>query len=309
MTIRLIALALALAGCAKGDVEDAKPAPEATNGAPVTSLAEIEGLWLVERFGDFTPGWQNGAGWRRSYVEVRKGGLAYAVGCNHSGNAASLGADGILRDHSEEGGRLQTLMGCPPEQEQRDGRFFAFFGTNPQVTRMAPDRIRLASSAGELVLVTPAAWRRANAPALSEITGRWVPQSSTTYEGAGSRGSGFERDGAIIITEDSIDWTACAEAGVGGRWDKAAQFTVTRAPTGTCRMGEAFPGHDAGLILARILAAGPAVVRTGEHHITLVAGSDEVTLESEASVLNPPPLPPPPLPLPPGVPPPPPPLR
>ena len=88
---------------------------------------------------------------------------------------------------------------------------------------------------------------------------------------------------------------------------QGAQFTVTRAPTGTCRMGEAFPGHDAGLILARILAAGPAVVRTGEHHITLVAGSDEVTLESEASVLNPPPLPPPPLPLPPGVPPPPPP--
>ena len=293
-------LSMAWLGACSGPAADQPAATQTESsstwlGDPVTSLEDIEGFWLVQSFGDFEPGWQNGTPWRRAYVQVGKDGLSYSVGCNHSGNAASLGADAILRD-TGDGSRLQTLMGCPPDWEDRDGRFFGFFGSNPEVTRPGEDRIILTSAAGELVLVRPEAWRLANAPELSEVTGRWIPISANNYDGWGHSGFGIgENAGVITIGPRRIVWSQCPETPVAIRWGEDARLSRVEGDPGNCKAVERAADKGAWEVM-RMLAASPAVVRTGPHSIVLIDGTGEkgreLHLQTEDSVLNPPEPPP-----------------
>lgn len=291
-------------GCApEGERSPATRATEVSQtsvGEPITSLEEIEGFWLVQSFGDFEPGWRNNTPWRRAYVQVTDDRLAYSIGCNHSGNPASLGKDAVLKD-TGDGSRLQTLMGCPPEWEDRDGRFFGFFGSSPKVTRPGDDWIILKSEAGELVLVKPDRFRRENAPDPSEIIGRWVPQMAQTYEGWGHSGFGIGEDpGVVTITRNEMTWSKCPDSPVRIEWTKDARLEKRGTSGKACRHVERSTENGPGAIM-RMLAASPAVMRTGAHHIVLIDGTGEkgreLHLQSEQSVLNPPPPPP----LPPGM--------
>lgn len=295
---------------------DAGPERESTSSGaaeqprqPVTSLQQIDGLWVIERFENFKPSWQNRTPWRSAYVHVGRGNLVYNVGCNQSGTAATLGEDGVLRQASD-GPRPQTLQGCEPEREARDKRFFRFFGSKPEVVNLDPERVLMRNGTQELVLVRPDRWRRDHRPKFSEIEGRWVPQSGATYDGWGLMGFALgEEQGVISIQRDSLLWSLCPEVPVPIRWTDDARL-VAEAPVdwAQCRAVARSTSSGPQAIMA-MLAASPAVLRTGPDRIVLIDGTAEqsrqIELQAEESILSPsppspewdvriPPAPPPP---------------
>lgn len=264
----------------------------AEHGRVLTSLREIEGFWLIERFGNFTPSWRNGTPWRSAYLQIDDDRITYNVGCNQSGNSASLDPDGILRD-SGDGSRLQTLQGCGPVREARDKRFFAFFGSNPEVRRIGPGRVSLRSDAGELVLIEPDFWRQAHKPDFREIEGRWVPQMSTTYDGWGSTGFGIGDDpGVLTIGRERLFWSRCPNLQIPIRWTAAARLAATDdIDVSACPAVARATSNGPGAVMT-MLSPNPAVIRTGVDRIVLVDGSGEegrrLDLRLEESILDPP---------------------
>ena len=301
-----------LAACGTTDHEESNAENSgAEHGRLLTSLREIEGFWLIERFENFTPSWRNGTSWRSAYLQIDDDRITYNVGCNQSGNSASLGPDGILRD-SGDGTRLQTLQGCGPAREARDKRFFAFFGSNPEVRSIGPGRASLRSETGELVLIEPDFWRQAHKPDFREIEGRWVPQMSTTYDGWGSAGFGIGDDpGVLTIGRERLLWSRCPNLQIPIRWTADARLAATDdIDVSACPAVGRTTSNGPGAVMM-MLSANPAVIRTGADSIVLVDGSGEegrrLDLRSEESVLEPPPPPPmpeghipPPPPSPPG---------
>ncbi|MFV0644742.1 MAG: hypothetical protein ACK5NN_09635 [Sphingomonadaceae bacterium] len=288
---------MSVASCAMPKSND-DPSATPLSGAdqPVTSLQDIKGFWLVERFGDFEPSWRNFTPWRSSYVQIGDGHLTYAIGCNQSGNPAALGPSGILQD-TGDGGRMQTLQGCGDVREARDGRFFAFFGSNPEVRKLDADRIVLKSSKRELVLIRPDRWRQTNKPAFKEIEGRWVPQMSTTYDGWELSGFGLGDDpGVVTIDRGRVMWSQCPELPISIRWTNDARLASTDTiDVRDCRAVAHATSNGPGTMMT-MLAASPSVIRIGADWISLVVGSGEkgrrIDLQAEQSVLNPPSPPP-----------------
>ena len=262
----------------------------------LTSLNQIEGFWLIERFDDFEPSWRNNTPWRSAYVQIDDARIAYNVGCNQSGNSASLGPDGILYDTSD-GSRLQTLQGCAPDREARDKRFFAFFGSKPEVRKIGPGRVSLKSDVGELVLVEPELWRGAHKPDFLQIEGRWVPQMSTSYDGWGSAGFGIGDDpGVLTIGREHVLWSRCPDLPIPIRWTADARLTATaEINVSDCPSVARVTTNGPGAVIT-LLSADPAVIRTGSDRIVLVDGTGEkgrqIEFRSEESILNPTPSPP-----------------
>lgn len=257
----------------------------------ITSMEEIDGLWLIERFEDFRPSWQNRTPWRLAYVQIGGDDLVYSIGCNQSGTAAMIGEEGVLRQVGD-GPRPQTLQGCQPEREARDMRFFAFFGKEPQVIRLDPERVLMRKGSQELVLVRPDRWRRDHRPVFSEIQGRWVPQFGTTYDGWGLMGFAIGEDqGVISIQRDSLTWSLCPEVRVPIRWsDDARLVAQARVDWARC-LTAARSTSDGPRAIMAMLIASPAVLRTAQDRIVLIDGTDEqsrqIELQKEESVLNP----------------------
>ena len=265
-------------------------------GPVVTSLTDIEGFWLIERFEDFKPSWRNNTPWRSAYVQIDNGYLTYNIGCNQTGNPAAIGNDGVLQD-TGDGSRIQTLQGCDDERSARDGRFFAFFGENPEVRELGSERIRLKTNGSKLVLVRPAEWLRENIPAFAEIEGRWVPVMATTYEGWGSSGFGLgEEAGVVTVADDRVMWSKCPELPIATDWSTDGRLVRQEdVDIDQCRAVNRATNSGPRAILT-MLTASPVVIRTGPHHIVLIEGTGEqgrrIDLQSEESILNPPRLPP-----------------
>ena len=274
----------------------AKLSPETNR--PITSLREIEGFWLIERFEDFEPSWRNETPWRSAYVQIGDDFLTYKVGCNQSGNPAAIDRNGILRD-TGDGSRMQTLQGCGDIREARDGRFFAFFGGNPRVQEFGEDRILLRSGERELVLIRPDRWRQIHKPEFAEIEGRWVPQMSTTYDGWGSEGFGIgDNPGVVTIGRSYVTWSLCPNLPVPVRWTSDARLAAATAIDITdCPAVARTTSNGPGAVMT-MLTADPVVIRTGPDRIVMVDGSGEkgrrIDFRLEESVRNPPPPPPPP---------------
>lgn len=313
-TLLVYACCAFLAAC---DISDRRESAGETSGDQqgrvLTSLHEIEGFWLIERFDDFEPSWQDGTPWRSAYVQIDDDSITYNIGCNQSGNSASLGPDGHLHDIGD-GSRLQTLQGCGPAREARDKRFFAFFGSNPEVRRIGLGRISLRSDGGDLVLIEPDHWRQTNKPDFREIEGRWVPQMSTTYDGWGSAGFGIgDNPGVVTIGRERLVWSQCPNLPIPIRWTADARLeAIEDVDVSDCATVARTTRNGPGAVMI-MLTANPAVIRTGADRIVLVDGSGKegrrLDFRSEESVLNPPPPPPMPegnfLPPPPPAPPPP----
>ena len=314
-TLFACACCASMAAC---DISDHRESASDTSGDEqkrlLTSLRELEGFWLIERFEDFEPSWRNGTPWRSAYLQIDDDRLTYNVGCNQSGNSASLGPDGILHD-TGDGSRSQTLQGCGPVRQARDGRFFAFFGSNPEVRKIGPGRVSLRSEGGELVLVEPDLWLQVNKPDFGEIEGRWVPQMSTTYDGWGSAGFGIEDDqGVVTIERRRLSWSQCPNLPIPIRWTADARLTATEdVDLSDCPTVARSTRNGPGAVM-KMLTSNPAVIRTGADRIVLVDGTGEkgrqLDFRSEESVLNPPPpspmpegyvRPPPPPPPPPSM--------
>ncbi|MFK4003983.1 hypothetical protein [Qipengyuania sp. NPDC077563] len=282
-------------GVSDGGGDPAAVAPSDVD-QPVTSLRDVKGFWLILRFEEFEPSWENETPWRSAYVQIEGDRLTYNVGCNQSGNPATLGRDGVLRDTSD-GLRMQTLQGCGQAREARDRRFFAFFGSSPQVRRMTEDRILLKSGERELVLIRPDRWREINKPDFAEIEGRWVPQMSTAYDGWGSAGFGIGGNpGVLTIERRRIVWSQCPNVPIQIRWTADARLTATDGVDIAKCAAVAHSSDNGPRAIMTILNANPAVIRTGQDYISLVDGTGEkgrrIDFRSEESVLNPPPPPP-----------------
>jgi hypothetical protein len=315
ITLLVCACCASVAACDISEYrESAAEAPGEQQSRLLTSLHEIEGFWLIERFEDFEPSWRDGTPWRSAYVQIDDDRITYNVGCNQSGNSASIGPKGILHD-TGDGSRLQTLQGCGPVREARDKRFFAFFGSNPEVSRIGPDRVSLRSDAGDLVLIKPDLWLQANKPDFREIEGRWVPQMSTTYDGWGSAGVGIgDNAGVVTIGRERLLWSGCPNLRIPIRWTADARLAATEdIDVSDCPAVARTTSNGPGAVMT-MLTANPAVIRTGADRIVLVDGSGEegrqLDFRSEESILNPAPPPPMPegyIPPPPAPPPPPPP--
>lgn len=302
-SLRTVLLACACcASLAACDISDHRNSAAELSGEEqfrlLTSLREIEGFWLIERFEEFEPSWRNDTPWRSAYLQVEDDRIIYNVGCNQSGNSASLGPDGILHD-SGDGSRLQTLQGCGPVREARDQRFFAFFGSKPEVGVIGPGRVSLKSDAGELVLIEPDLWRRAHKPDFREIAGRWVPQMSTSYDGWGSAGFGIgDNPGVVTIGRERLLWSRCPDLPIPIRWMADARLAATdEIDVSDCPVVARTTTNGPGAVMT-LLTADPAVIRTGADRIVLVDGTGEkgrqIDFRSEESILNP--APPPPMP-------------
>lgn len=284
-----------LAACDNSDYRDSVAKVSEEQLRLLTSLSEIEGFWLIERFEDFEPSWRDNTPWRNAYLQIDDNRITYNVGCNQSANPASIGTDGILYD-TGDGSRLQTLKACGPEREARDERFFAFFGSKPEVRRIGPGRISLKSNAGELVLIEPELWRQAHKPDFHEIQGRWVPQMSTSYDGWSSAGFGIgDNPGIVTIERERLSWSRCPDLPIPIRWTADARLATTdKIDVSDCPIVARKASNGPGALMT-MLTAEPAVIRTGADRIVLVDGTGEkgrqIDFRSEESILNPPPPP------------------
>ena len=287
-----------LAACS-GEAPSSDNSPTATGsmpevGEPVTSLDDIKGFWLVERFDDFSPGWRENIDWRSAYVQIGQEGLSYSIGCNHSGNPAALGDDGVLRDTGGNS-RLTTLVLCPPDQSNLDGRFFGFFGSDPEVNRLGDDRLLLRSGETALVLAKPEAWRLANIPAKDFVTGKWVPVMASQFDGWGRSGFGIGGNaGVITITGRAIAWSECPDSAIAITWSKDGRLRRSGKERIECAAVERTTDNGKSQVM-NILTASPAYIRTGTDTLTLLIGTGEkgrrLDLQTLESVLNPPPPP------------------
>lgn len=293
---------LALSACGHSD------SPAHATAEPVTSLGEISGRWEIVRFADFEPSWRNGDGWRTAYLSVQGNALGYEIGCNHSGIRASIDRTGNLHDESD-GLSTATLVGCQAERERRDREFFRFFRTNPKVTRDPGGTITFANGGTRLVVERPERRRLRLAPALHEIAGRWVPVIFETFSDDGSSGGSFEGEpGIVTIGAAALAWSPCLAATVRTRYAATKRFERVAGPQGDCKKGEQ-PGSNGAVRLMRIMQSNPAVLRESPDGIVLFTDGEAIHLQSEHSVLHPPPAPQPagPVPQSPPTPPPPPP--
>ena len=283
---------VAIAACNGVSDDSGDPAAIAPSDVaqPVTSLRDVQGFWLILRFEDFKPSWKNGTPWRSAYVQIDDDSLTYNVGCNQSGNPATLGRDGVLQD-AGDGSRMQTSQGCGRAREARDRRFFAFFGSNPKVIKMSEDRVLLKNGERQLVLIRPDRWREKNKPDFAEIEGRWVPQMSTTFDGWGSAGFGIgDSSGLLTIERRRIVWSQCPDVPIQIRWTADARLTATDVVDISKCAAVAQSSFKGPRAIMSVLNANPAVIRTGQDYISLVVGTGEkgrrIDFRSEESVLN-----------------------
>lgn len=133
-----------------------------SNNRPLSHDVLI-GQWDVLRFDDFVPKSRlnvEGKRWASVdfYTETRRRNALAAglyIGCNGSGNAVRLNVeawphalDYVPIDHD----RVRTDMGCSPEQQLRDNRFFELFLQSPKIMRLGEYRLRLWTEEHELIL-------------------------------------------------------------------------------------------------------------------------------------------------------------
>lgn len=290
-----------LAACAQSEpVKDAQR---------IISLEQIEGEWDVASFGDFRVDLANNEGRAGHYVKIARGALAYRIGCNSSGNPASIDGKGVLHDLSK-GSRLSTLVGCPPVQERRDGAFYAFFGSRPVVTREAQDRIVMDNGIVKLVLERPERRRLAFLPGAEDLKGRWVILSATSESGGGV---GTEDPVSVITMDDrGAVWTACPDGRVAWQLETPGRLVHDPARTAPGCFAAMTTGNDGKRLVEQALRGDPLAERAPRGVLELrTASGIALTLQREAEFVaarDAPPSPVPPGIIPPPPPPPPPPL-
>ncbi|WP_336986183.1 hypothetical protein [Altererythrobacter aquiaggeris] len=308
-----VTIAFLAAACSPASVSDQGSEPVAQLSAderavPVASLADIAGFWYIASFENFEPGWRTSGAWRASFVFIDDDHLSYAIGCNRSGNAAKID-NGILKD-TGGGNRMQTLMGCPAEIQDRDGRLFNFFSANLKVSRLGQGKLRITDGSTDLILLDPGRYLAERGAGLSEVAGRWVPQYAEQYSGWGMSGSSIgEAAGVMTISANRMNWSECSRAEVRGRHTGRHRFLKNGEPAGDCPLDNLQLGA-AGNIITRIMRSDPGFVRVQEDKIVMFTDDEALFLVSEESMLHPNPAspapnappPPPPPPSPPPLP-------
>lgn len=176
---------------------------------PVQSSTEIAGRWDVVSFEGYRPARMQGAT-PAAFANFSADRVGLRMECNYSG------VGGTVRDGrfvAEAGPRTQTEMGCEPELEARDSRYFSFFDRSPTVERLATGRLRLVAGDSVLILERPEQRRLANLLELHELNGRWRMESLTRYGSQGGySGIGLsDVPGRIVIDGNRLSYDRCPQ--------------------------------------------------------------------------------------------------
>lgn len=172
---------------------------------PVPSPAEIAGRWDVLSFEGYQPAHRHDA-----FANFSGPGVSLRIECNHSR------VPGLVRNGRfvpQPGPRIQTEMGCEPEREERDSRYFSFFDRSPTFERLPNGRLRLVAGDSVLILERPEQRRLAFLPERDELNGRWRMDSLTRYEPqGGSSGIGLsDVPGRIVIEGNRLSYDRCPQ--------------------------------------------------------------------------------------------------
>jgi hypothetical protein len=282
-------LSLALLACAPlpaprqaeaAPIEAAPVVAAPEKAGPVEDAAEVAGAWDVVSFDGYQPRRLSGT-IRAAYADFGAEGVGLRIECNYSGRSGTI-ANG--RFNSTKGDGAQTVMGCGPEGNARESRYFGFFEKSPTVEHVAPNRLRLRAAGSELILERPAVRRLSFLPKAAELQGEWRMLEFTRYEPGGRGYSGIglsETPGRIVLSGDRLFYSRCPQYGLTFRWSDGGQLVKTgggEAPAapGDCRelAGPApstrLPGAAEVLTL---LHSSPAVERTAQGQL-LVSNDD-----------------------------------
>jgi hypothetical protein len=250
---------------------------------PVTDSASIAGEWDVVSFEGYRPKRLRGST-RGSFADFGPSGVGLRIECNYSGRGGTV-RDGrfIPADNND---RLQTVMSCGSEANERDRRFFTFFEQSPTIEHLGPDRLRLRAGGAELILSRPAAHRLNFIPAAQELQGRWRMVGLTAYDPKGGySGIGLtDVPGRIVMEGDRLFYSRCPQYGLTfrftaeGRLERTGGAAAPDTPT-ACRelaepaINERLPGHREVLSL---LHANPLVEKADAN--TLLISTDRLGL-------------------------------
>ncbi|HEX8480983.1 MAG TPA: hypothetical protein VF650_03685 [Allosphingosinicella sp.] len=263
----------------------AAPGSGAAAASAVKALADVQGDWDIVEFDGHRPERLNPDGLRHAYVDVGAGGMRFAIGCNYSGMAGSIGPGGVLIAAVPDGG-MTTQMGCGPEREARDSAFFGFFRSRPKVALLPDGRLRVEGTGRSLLLERSETRRLAYGPPLAEIAGTWRVLSFTRFVGSGYHGWGpMFAPGRLLIHGSVIRYSRCP--GLAVRFRYTADFTLSRQspaelPGGSCGGGKPGP-TEVELMLASLLAQSPHaervpgggyLLRGRDHAVLLVTEAD-----------------------------------
>lgn len=137
-------------------------------------------------------------------------GLGLRIECNRSS------VSGTVRDGRflpQPGLRMQTQMGCGPEREDRDRRYFTFFDRSPTIERLGNARLKLVAGSSVLILERPEQRRLAYLAQRDQLNGKWQMESLTRYgPHGGESGIGLsDLPGRIIIDGDHLIYDRCPQ--------------------------------------------------------------------------------------------------
>lgn len=204
----------ALVGCGSSSIQPQQEVPPAQaqvapGAAPIASSAEILGEWDVVSFEGYEPARMHDST-RAAYADFTERGVRLRIECNISG------ANGFVRNGKfvpQPGVRFQTEMGCGPERESRDERYFSFFDKAPTVERLASGMLKLIAGDTVLILERPERRRLANIPERDSLTGSWRMEALTRYEsGGGYSGIGLaEVPGRLVIEGNRLTYGPCPQ--------------------------------------------------------------------------------------------------
>jgi hypothetical protein len=145
----------------------------------------------------------------------------------------------------------------------------------------------MAAGGTELLLEPAETHRRANAPTLGELQGRWVPHFVDIFKGSGMSGTSIEEPrGVVTITRDTIRWSECAEAMVSVTYTRDFSLQTRSRAKGNCDLDRR-PGKEGAERLVAIMRSSPAVERTGRDSIVLFTSEGAVYLQTDTSILDP----------------------
>ncbi|HZF43705.1 MAG TPA: hypothetical protein VEZ48_09885 [Sphingomonadaceae bacterium] len=227
---------------------------------------------------------------RAAFADFGERRVSLRMECNYSGRAGTIKNGRFVASDSRD--EIQTVMGCGPEREGRDSRYFSFFEKTPTVERVGPDRILLRTGGSELVLERPAVRRLSFVPAPAELQGKWrMLEVFRNTPGGGYTGIGLsEVPGRIVISGGRLFYSRCPQYGVKFRLTGNGRLAETGgggAPTNPhdCReLRDGNPVVDlpAAVDVLRILHASPAVEKTSGSSL-LLSTSDFGLLITKAS--------------------------
>lgn len=222
VTTRLfLSLMACLAACqaVPPKVDGERIEPAAARLEPTS--AEIAGRWDVLSFEGYQPAYRHSA-----FANFWAQGVSLRLECNR---ARVPGAVHNGRFVTQPGPRTQTEMGCGPELEARDSRYFSFFDRSPTIERLANGRLRLVADNTVLILERPEQRRLAYRPPRDRLDGKWRMESLTRYGPEdGESGIGLsDIPGRLLIEGNRLSYDRCPQFALTFTYDADGRLRKT----------------------------------------------------------------------------------